>query len=57
MGIWDVKSRVKHDYMSDTESILYEQVKDSTDEKDKIIKTLLERLADASRAAHRNSTY
>lgn len=47
----------RYDYMNDEDSILYHKVKDSEDEKDKIIKQLLEDKANASRQAHRNSTY
>jgi hypothetical protein len=45
------------EYLNADDSRLYALVKSSQDEKDLIIKGLLERIASASRAAHRASKY
>lgn len=44
-------------YLNKSDSNLYEQVKDSENKKDKIIKKLLEDKAQASRNAHCASRY
>jgi hypothetical protein len=47
----------RFEYLSRTDSELYAEVKDSLDPKDEVIKSLLERIARSSRAAHRESRY
>ena len=44
-------------YLSDTDSDLYETVRESSDEKDRVIKRLLEEKACDSRATHCASPY
>ena len=46
-----------YEYMSEEDSDLYDEVRDSSEEKDKIIKKLLEDAAYSSRADHCASTY
>lgn len=42
----------RYEYLSKNDSILYDKVKDSKNNRDMAIKILLEKLADASRGAH-----
>ena len=53
----DTLSKNRYEYLSEEDSFLYDQVKNSEDEKDKTIKTLLEDKAKASRHSHSRSTY
>lgn len=46
-----------YNYLSKEDSLLYDQVKDNQDTKDKIIKKLIEDKASDCQTAHRNSTY
>jgi len=47
----------KYEYLNKRDSDLYDTVKDSNDDKDLIIKELLESKAASSRFEHRRSTY
>ena len=52
-----IPAECRFDYLSEDDSLEYARVRNSADERDKVIKHLLEKLAAGSRSVHVNSRY